>query len=812
MRQVSKVLILTLFLFVSVVGAFAQQEAEQRFNVAANAFSDGFYDASLSLFKKFKEEFPESLLIDKANLYIAKCYYQKQDYRPALKILVDLESSKTKDIVDEAYYLTAIIHFKGKNFAKALSYAKKIMKDQPDSEFIWEVHYLKAGIDLESGRLEQAREGFKKIIDNSQSPELINNSYSKLLKLYFQDKKYSQIISLCTDYERKFPKGELKAEVQFYLGESYYAQGNWARALRSYLHAKDSSQTSDIRDLIYQGIGFTYIEIGERNEAKVNIDKIADKQLRLFSQGIYYFKTTDYIQALETFNIFIRDYDQSPLLPEAYLNKADILYEMGRINDSIYVYQYILGNFTEPDHIDTVNKAHYGLAWCYLKGGKFKNAIEEFESTLEYADNPVVKVSSQIQIADAYQETAKYEEALSIYNEILESQPSTVYADYIQFQIGMIFLKKKDLEKSFLALRTLENNFPSSRLIPQVKYYLAVGYFSQDNYVQAKSLLESFIEKFPQDDLIAKVHYLYGKCFFNEGDYEQALTIFKRMIGRFKNSDIEELVYIDMGNAYLNLKLYSNAKKTWNDFLKRYPDSQYSATVLLYLAGLYEKEKKYFEAQKYYQQVLSDYKGSVFSQEALLSLGHLYWSKGDLLKAQECFEGLVGKDSSFALKAKLYLAKILKQQNKSEKALELYNQLIKLESPVSKIALVDKAFLLKEMKNYKDAISNFKKAIAVGIDTAELRFSLGLCLEKTGRDQEAVEELLKVIYAFSEDKRGSTSDTDKNYKIKSYFRIARIYEKIGNIEAAKKTYKKIIDLGVEEAKIASVRLAELNDK
>ncbi len=48
-------------------------------------------------------------------------------------------------------------------------------------------------------------------------------------------------------------------------------------------------------------------------------------------------------------------------------------------------------------------------------------------------------MSSQIQIADAYQETGKYIEALDIYNLILKSQPNTVYADYVQFQVGMCF-------------------------------------------------------------------------------------------------------------------------------------------------------------------------------------------------------------------------------------------------------------------------------------------------------------------------------------------------------------------------------------
>ena len=105
---------------------------------------------------------------------------------------------------------------------------------------------------------------------------------------------------------------------------------------------------------------------------------------------------------------------------------------MGRLNDSISVYKYVIDNFKGLPYAESINKAHYGLAWCYLKNGKFKKAIDEFKSTLEDANNPVVKVSSQIQIADAYQETGKYIEALDIYNSILKDQPNTVYADYVR--------------------------------------------------------------------------------------------------------------------------------------------------------------------------------------------------------------------------------------------------------------------------------------------------------------------------------------------------------------------------------------------
>lgn len=807
------VTILSLVLLSTVLfpfSVFSEIKEEEKFQIAAKAFSDDFYDASLSLFKKFVEDFPDSSLLYKAKLYIAKCYYYKEDYAKALEAFTDIERSESvEEAVSEACYWLSVIYFRGKDFKEVLSYAQKIIDSYPNSVFIWNAYYLAGVCNLELGEQAKAEEVFGKIVSECEQEDIVGNAYSQILSVYLQNQKYDRIISLGEKYLKGFPRGSLRQQVYFYLGESYYIKGEWDKALGSYQSALRNISDLELKDSIYQGIGFTYIEKGDKIAAKSSVDKIKNKELRLFSQGVYYLKAGDYIQALETVNIFIRDYPESGRLIEVYLHKADLLYEMGRLNDSISVYSHILDNFDQRQYSEAVNKAHYGLAWCYLKSGKFKKAINEFENTLKYSDNPVVKASSRIQIADAYQETGKYSEALDIYNSILKNQPNTVYADYVQFQIGMCFLKKKDLEKAFLALKNLKNNFPSSKLISQVQYYLAVGYFSREDYAEARNLLSDFIDKFPRDDFLPKANYLYGKCFFNEKNYKQALTVFKKTAERFKDTAIAELVYIDIGNTYLNLSLFDEAKKIWKGFLVRYPNSQYAPSVALYLGGLYEKEEKYIEAEEYYHKIIDDYRDSPLAQESLLSLGHLYWSRGNLEKAQSCFKRLSERQIPLALKAKLYLAQIFFQEGQYRKALNLYNELAEVESPITKVALSEKAFLLKEIKDYDQAIGIFERAIAEGADSPEIRFTLGLCLEKVDRGEEAVEEYLKAIYAFSGRNDSGNGDSVR-YDVKAYFRIARIYEKSGKNEEAGKIYRKIISLGVEEGKIAGVRLKALN--
>jgi tetratricopeptide (TPR) repeat protein len=780
--------------------AFSLSDEEEKFYVANKAFLDGFYKAALTLFDRFIDQFPESKKVYDAGLFIAKCHYFREEYLLAEDALSNIIKEKeAANLWGQAYYWLGEIHFKAKNFKDSLKCANQVIDNYSDSEYRWWTYYLAANNYVQLGNQDEIENIFKKIIAESNTEELIDNSYGRLIHLYFQKKNYPQLFSLGQNYLKDYPKGNLSAKIYYYLGESSYAHKKFDEAIDYYQRALKINKEGSLGDLIYQGLGFSYLGQNNEGQAKKYVDKIEGKELSFFSKGVYHFKIKNYSQALEKFNDFLAKFRESKYFVTVYLNKADTLYEMGRVNDALSAYRYILNNFRGSEYGEVFDKALYGIAWCYLKTGEFKKAIEEFENTLKWTDNPIVKISSQIQIADAYQEAENYEQALDIYNTILKNNPNSIYTDYIQFQIGIVFLKTERLDEALLVLRNLKDNFPSSRLIPQAQYYLAVGYFSKQIYGESRALLSDFIERFPQNELVSKAYYLYGKCFFNEEEYSRALECFEKAIGQFKDNEIEELVYIDMGNAYLNLSLYDRAKWVWEDFFTKFPHSQYGGSISLFLGGLYEKEDDFTGAEKYYKKVLTDFSQSSYVAEAMLSLGHLYWQKGDLDKAGEYFEKLSSDDSPFSQKAKLYLAKVYTQRGENNQAIGVYDELIKSDLDISKGAILEKAFLLKEMKDYSAAIISFEDALGVGMDSARVRFSLAMCLEKINKNEEAIDQYFKVIYAFK----------DSDYRVKSYFRIGRLYEKASNNDAAKEIYEKIAGFDVKEAKIAKAKLKKL---
>lgn len=637
------------------------------------------------------------------------------------------------------------------------------------------------------------------LIRNSNDTNVIADSYNKILDLYFKNKNFTKILGLANEYTKNYPQGQLTAKIYFYLGEITYSYKEYNKALEYYRYSLSKDLDSKLNDLICQGIAYTYWELGEKNNYIVFINKIKDEELGLLAKGILNLNMNNHKEAISIFNNFLESFPNSKYLVEVYLNKANAFYEYNQIKEAIELYRFIINNFSQHSHKEANQKARYNLAWCYLKLGDYKRSLKEFRGVLTDRHNPVIKTSAKVQIADAYQADKNYFLAAATYEDILKKYPRTIYTDYVKFNLGMCYLKNKDMNQAIASFSNLVENYPSSRFITKAKYYLALSYSYKEAYPQAKHLLENFIRDYPKDDLIYKVYYLYGKCFFNENNYELAAKMFKSVIEGIIDKEIIELAYIDLASCYLNLVQKQEALSIYKDFFKKFPNSNYSGYVALALGEIYENSQDINKAKKYYQLVLEKYPTSSWAKEAYLYLAQIYLKEDKLIIAQNYLRKIINEDSPIAIKAKLNLAKIYALNSDLKASLALYDQLIDKESDLTKMAIYEKALLLKDNEQYEDSINLLNRAIGLGIKSIEAHFALALCLEKVNKYQEAKEEYYRTAYLFN----------DSNYQVKSYFRIAAILEKENNLSAAKDLYQKIISLDIEESKIAKLRLSQL---
>lgn len=548
-----------------------------------------------------------------------------------------------------------------------------------------------------------------------------------LIEAYYSQRDYTNVIHTAQLYIKELDATQLNPKIYFYLAESYYAQGQIDAAIDSYTKGLDLNTDVQLDDMFYQGLAFAFMAKGDLLDAEKTLNRIADSERYLLAKALYSMQLKKYTEALKNLDKLLAKYPKTPFLAQALLIKAESLYKMGRINDAASCYQDILLTLTDPKHNDTIDTARYGLAWCYLKNGEFKKANEEFQKTIQLTTNPIVALSSRIQIADGYFDAKEYRQALSLYEEAKKMDVGGAYADYIDLKRAIIFLKTNHPQDAINVLQRMSKDYPLSTLIPQSKYYLAMAFFSLDNITEARMYLDDLIKRFPDDPLIPKASYLYAQTLIQEKNYAKALITLKEILKKFKEPELKELIYFDIGK-------------------------------------LYEERNTFEEAERYYKQCINEYPHSKLSQKARLYLARIYTQKGDIAQAYT-----------------------------------LYDELIGLQSEITPEALLDKAYLLKKMKNYEEAILLFKRILDSGADTASVHFTLATCYERLDKLKDALDEYMKVI----------NDSSNNEHKVRAYFRVARIYEKQQRTEAAKKMYQTIVSLNIAESKIAKEKLSDL---
>jgi len=802
--MLKKIIVISVIIYsglFSCVYVYALDKEDDEFYKAVEVYSKGLYKDSTAMFGNFIDTYPDSLKLYMAKLYLAKSLYFRGDYLKTISLIDGvIASKKARNVYDEAYYWLAKTYYILGNYNSAFEYASVVVKNYPDSYFLWDVKYLISQIYLRKNNVTLAITTLKEIINNASDGEILDNAYLEVMELYYKEKDYKDLDLVAYGYLKNRPGGRFKDRAYFYRAESYYYKDSYDKAIKWYSKALDISVDNRLKDSIYQNRGMSFLAEGKLDKAKLDFSKIQSKEYRLFSEGMYYFNMGDYPLSLNKLNNFMELFPDSKLYALAFLHKAGLLYRMGRLKDALYLYRKIIDSTKVSSNKKIIDDAYYGLGWCYIKSGDFNKAIKAFKNTIRSTDDIVIKISSQMQIADSYKETGDLDKSLAQYKKVLDEYPDNMYADYIYFQIGTIMLKKKKPDMARVNFLAIVDKFPSSRLLPEAIYYIGTSYMLEEKFNRAGIEFSRFIRNYPHHALASRACYLYSKCLIASKDYQDALSYLNEVIGSTDDKELKELACIGRIQLYYQLYYFNKAREEARRFFRLFPESKMAAFVYLYMGKIFQAQSDYSKAEHFYQIVIDNYNSTDAAREARFSLGVLYFSNNDLGKARRYFSGLAKSNDALSKEAQLYIAEIFVNENKEEKALAIYRNIIKSNDQIPRHTLFRYASLLKDMKKYKEAEVVFKELIKEDAGSSRVRFMLGFCLERLNKPKEAIEEYSKVVY--------NSNITDD--KVKAYFRMARIYERQNNTAKAKDIYRKIIATGSPEAKIAAGRLKELN--
>jgi TolA-binding protein len=804
------VILLLCFIFNPSLVCSQESKEEESLFVARKAFEDGFYEVSLGLLEKFQKTFPNSDKKAEVGLLVGQCYFYQNKYLDALKKFEELLAQpSSRPIHDAVYYWIAEVHFKGNNFSKAAEFYKKIIDGYPKSPYFPAAYYSTGWCFLQQGRYAEALKYFRAVEEKFPKDPLARESAYKAIECLYNNKDYLQMKDDLKGYFKNYPKDLSRIPyLYFYAAEAEYYLNNFSEAVKEYSKVISSTKDEKMLALSKLGIGWSYLKEKRYKNAEEVFAEIKEESLEkpalgtlLLGEAIIAGEDKKFREAEKIYDRILGATADPSVLIQAYLGKADILYNLNDYDRAVSVYNLALENVSEAVSRELVDKIHYGLAWAYLKGGHFKEAIDEFQKVARQSEEKTVKVSALCQIGDAYQEAGNYPKAIEAYDSILKDYPDNFYGDYVQYQLGVTLLKTGKYDGAIMAFQKLKAEYPGSKLLDDASYALGLSYFQRENYMAAKENFEKFQNEYRESNLRPQAIYLLGSSLYNLGKFPEAIEVYKDIIRTCgDDSELVQKSEYEIADCYYQM---GNEKEAMNRFKllrTKYPDSRLTPEVIWWLGEYYYRRNDPKLARRYFSSLIQDFPKSNLIPNTYYALASTYQEEDDYAGALENFKKVValGK-SDLAAQAGIAIADIYARQGKNDLAMTEYMKVSGEYANLGDLLFPKIAEIYRNTGKFDDALEYYRKSLDLvsAREMGDVQFMIAETLQAQGKRSDAVAEYLKVTYLYSEDSK---------LAVKALLRVAAIYEDNEEYKEALNIYRRITGMNVEEAKYAQERI------
>jgi tetratricopeptide (TPR) repeat protein len=342
--------------------------------------------------------------------------------------------------------------------------------------------------------------------------------------------------------------------------------------------------------------------------------------------------------------------------------------------------------------------------------------------------------------------------AIEEYRQAIESDPSS---EYLNASLAELYAKTGRIRDAVLEAQEIikrdPDNLEAHKLLGRI-YLRSLGDLQPGT--QSREVLTLAIEQYEAMTRIepksADNHLLLGRLYFLNKDLIKAESEFKTAINLDPGS--EEAV---TNLAYLYNEEGDNKKAT--DLLSSVPEGRRSAKIYIALGGTYEQQKDYKKAIAAFRQALT-----------------------------------MDKENLDAMRG---LAQNLSNDNQIDAALDQYRT-IQDADPQDATAALRVAEIYRRQGKFDLAMENLKKAGALVQDSLEIPYNEAMILEAQGKYEEAAAVLQKMVSRpLPPDARAG----DKSNRALFLERLGNIYREAGRPLLAMETFRKIVDLGGDEA-------------
>jgi len=207
---------------------------------------------------------------------------------------------------------------------------------------------------------------------------------------------------------------------------------------------------------------------------------------------------------------------KSPHKWRSHSNLADAYTKLGRLDEAIREYRWVLDNYREGKTARV--RAHHGLGNIYQEQGRFEEAVEEYRKALSLDSTFVLARNN---LGSAYYRLGRYDDAIREYKKVLK-----VKRNYVKTynNLAIAYAGKGEVDSALSAVKRALSIDPDYAIGYNT---LANIYYSKKAYREALLALKRAIEIKPN---FAEAYLTVGNVCVAIGDAENAMKAYSEAL------------------------------------------------------------------------------------------------------------------------------------------------------------------------------------------------------------------------------------------------------------------------------------------
>ena len=663
--------------------------ASTRYILGACQYKNQDYSKAIETLESVTRE--DNAMGQSAYLIIGQSLLKQNDTHAAMMALDKaIKMDHNLEIQEVAFYNYAVASLKGGSipFGNSVENFEEFLRRYPNSQYVPKVQeYIVTGY-MTDNNYDRAYRSIERIANPSDA--ILKAKQRVLYSLATRNMSNGDIDGALALFNESKALGrfdkELSTETDLWLGDCYYAKGEYDNAADKYLdYAEASSDDAENLSLAYYNLGYARMKSQRYDDAITNFENALDDTSTLKKEVVAdaYSRIGDCYYYLSDFSSAIKNYDKAhKASPEtgdyAVFLKAMMSGYRRDYSAKVNTLNEVLEQYPSSGIIPSVllQKAE-----CYIEQHEYSKAIESYKQLVKNYPTTTQGRNGYLQLAIAYLNSHKKNEAIEAYKSVITNYPTSdearvasqdlmrIYAEdnmletYTAFMAtvpGALPVEKSELEEA--AFTAAEGAYLAGKGEQQLKSYvkqykggvhepaalalLAECEYNNGNEKEALKYAAEVINRFPDNSAVESALSVKAEIEYNKGDIKGALNDYRKLEAHASSANMLTEARAGILRATYDLAQYDETAIVADKLLASPISSELKSEVLFKKATSLGNRGKSTEAIEIWTAQSEDVE-DLYGAMSAIELGQHYYDKGQLVEARQVVETFVNSSSPY---------------------------------------------------------------------------------------------------------------------------------------------------------------------